>query len=146
MRLKTPRSILVEHAGIHEMLSKIIKSGGKAGAAAKEVAKALHPHFIKEEKYAMPELGVLGDLSKGKKLADKKVVINLSSKLEKALPEMLKEHKKIVAKLEVLKKAAKKEKTKEGLEFAKKLMLHAQQEEEVLYPASILVGKYLKNL
>jgi hypothetical protein len=28
--------------------------------------------------------------------------------------------------------------------FAEKLMLHAKTEEEVLYPAAILVGEYLK--
>jgi hypothetical protein len=28
--------------------------------------------------------------------------------------------------------------------FAEKLALHAQTEEEVLYPAAILVGEYLK--
>jgi hypothetical protein len=28
--------------------------------------------------------------------------------------------------------------------FARKLILHAQTEEEILYPASILIGEYLK--
>jgi hypothetical protein len=28
--------------------------------------------------------------------------------------------------------------------FAEKLMFHAQTEEDVLYPASILIGEYLK--
>ena len=32
----------------------------------------------------------------------------------------------------------------EFVHFAEKLTLHAQTEEEVLYPASILVGDYLK--
>jgi len=32
----------------------------------------------------------------------------------------------------------------EHARFAEKLMLHAQTEEEVLYPAAILVGEYLK--
>ena len=37
-----------------------------------------------------------------------------------------------------------KEKKMEYVKFADKLILHAQNEEEVLYPASILVGEYLK--
>jgi hypothetical protein len=32
----------------------------------------------------------------------------------------------------------------EHARFAEKLMFHAQTEEEVLYPAAILVGEYLK--
>jgi hemerythrin superfamily protein len=29
-------------------------------------------------------------------------------------------------------------------EFARKLILHAQMEEEVMYPAAILVGEYVR--
>lgn len=32
----------------------------------------------------------------------------------------------------------------EHAEFAHKLMLHAQTEEEVLYPAALLVGEHIK--
>ncbi|MND04072.1 hypothetical protein D3C83_241840 [compost metagenome] len=39
---------------------------------------------------------------------------------------------------------AKKEKKLEHAHFAEKLMLHAKTEEEVLYPAAILIGEYLK--
>jgi hypothetical protein len=40
--------------------------------------------------------------------------------------------------------AAKREKKPEHARFAEKLMLHAKTEEEVLYPAAILIGEYLK--
>jgi len=49
---------------------------------------------------------------------------------------MLEEHKEIVAALKNLIEAAKKEKKMEYARFADKLMLHAQNEEEVLYPAT----------
>lgn len=57
---------------------------------------------------------------------------------------MLEEHKAIVAALKNLIKVAKKEKKMEYAHFAEKLMLHAQMEEEVLYPTAILIGEYLK--
>ena len=57
---------------------------------------------------------------------------------------MLLEHKEIVGALEVLAEAARKEEKDEFVHFAEKLILHAQTEEEVLYPASILVSEYLK--
>lgn len=60
------------------------------------------------------------------------------------LPEMLEEHKAIVGKLRVLEELARKEDNLECVRFADELRLHAQNEEEVLHPASMLVGEYLK--
>jgi hypothetical protein len=40
--------------------------------------------------------------------------------------------------------AAIQEKKMEHIAFAEKLMLHAQNEEEVSYPTAILIGEYLK--
>ena len=64
---------------------------------------------------------------------------------EAELDQMLKEHKEIVARLKILTEAALKENKLEYVQFAEKLALHAQTEEEVLYPAAILVGKYLET-
>jgi hypothetical protein len=57
---------------------------------------------------------------------------------------MLNEHKEIVTSLQKLTEVAIKENKLEYVSFAEKLALHAQTEEEVLYPAAILVGEYLK--
>jgi len=57
---------------------------------------------------------------------------------------MLKEHKAIVDALDDLKDEAKKARRSEYLLFAEKLILHARNEEEVLYPAAVLVGEYIK--
>jgi len=57
---------------------------------------------------------------------------------------MLNEHKTIVEALKELIKIAGRENKKEAETFAEKLILHAQTEEEVLYPASILIGEYIK--
>jgi hypothetical protein len=57
---------------------------------------------------------------------------------------MLAEHKAIVARLEGLTDAARKARKYAYVSFAEKLVLHAQMEEEVLYPAAILIGEYLR--
>jgi hypothetical protein len=57
---------------------------------------------------------------------------------------MLAEHKAIVGALRKLLQAATAEGHAGFASFAQKLILHAQTEEEILYPASILVGEYLK--
>lgn len=59
MELKTPKSLNIEHEELHAQLAKATKAGGATVEAAKTVAKALHPHFLKEEGYALPPLGLL---------------------------------------------------------------------------------------
>ncbi len=71
-------------------------------------------------------------------------VLAMTDKLRAELGGMLAEHKRIVSELEKLADLAKQENKPEYEEFARKLILHAQTEEEVTYPAAILVGEYLR--
>jgi len=71
-------------------------------------------------------------------------VFALTDRLEAELPGMLAEHLQIKAALGDLVAAANAEKKPEYARFAEKLMSHARTEEEVLYPAALLVGRYLK--
>lgn len=143
-KLEPPKIIVEEHHALHEELEAAVKAGGKTGEAAKLVEERLAPHFKKEEEYALPQLGLLVDLSEGKMPADAKKAIELSDKLKAELPKMLEEHKGIVEALEALKKAATEEKSEVGLKFVETLSHHAVNEEQVMYPAAILVGEYLK--
>ncbi|HEX2396120.1 MAG TPA: hemerythrin domain-containing protein [Bacteroidales bacterium] len=144
MKITIPSSLKVEHDELHTMLKQATLLAAETGESAKKVAKLLHPHFIKEEEFALPPLGLLQQLSSGKISEEMKEVIFMTDRLKKDLPEMLNEHKQIVAALEVLVRHANAEHHPEVAEFAEKLMLHAQTEEEVSYPAAILVGEYLK--
>ena len=57
---------------------------------------------------------------------------------------MLSEHKDIVAALSKLIEAARTENKPDVVQFAEKLMLHAQTEEQVAYPTALLIGRYVK--
>lgn len=92
----------------------------------------------------MPPLGLLSLLADGKITTEMRDVLTMTERLKSELPEMFKDHKAIIAALKPFIDASKKEKRMEYVHFADKLVLHAQNEEEVLYPASILVGEYLK--
>ena len=54
------------------------------------------------------------------------------------------EHRTVVAALEQLTDAGKTERRADAERFAEKLRVHAETEEQVLYPAAILVGEYVK--
>ena len=144
MEFKIPQSLKAEHAELHEELARAIKAGGKVAEAAKAVAELLHPHFVKEEEYALPPLGLLSSLAEGKVTPEMRNALAMTDRLKADLPQMLQEHQAIVATLEKLVVAAKQENKPAYALFAEKLMLHARNEEEVLYPAAILVGEYLK--
>jgi hypothetical protein len=141
---KAPEPLKKEHDELHAELAKMTQAGGKIGAAAKAVARLLHAHFLKEEEYAAPPLGLLVPLAEGKVTPEMQDVLVMTEKLKAELGEMLAEHKAIVAALKELAAVAKKERKRGYEQFAEKLMLHAQTEEQVLYPAAILIGEYLK--
>ena len=145
MKFEIPRPLKIEHEELHERLRKATKETGELGEAARAVAELMHPHFLKEEEYALPPLGLLRDLAGGRVTPDMKEVLVLTDRLKTDLGQMLAEHKSIVVALERLSGAAKKAGKMEYAEFAEALMLHAQTEEEVSYPTSILIGEYVRE-
>lgn len=144
MKFDIPRPMKVEHDELHAALVRATQAGGETGVAAKAVAKVLHAHFVKEEEYALPPLGLLPALAAGKVAPEMRAVLAMTRKLAADLPEMLAEHGAIVAALEQLVAAAKAENRPDVADFAEKLMLHAQAEEQVAYPTAILIGRYVE--
>ena len=144
MEFPIPEPLKAEHAELHADLVEATRAGGRVGEAANEVAKRLHPHFVREEEFALPPLGLLASLTKGAVVPGMADVLALTDRLEAELPSMMAEHKEIVEVLGDLVAAAKAEKKPKYVRFAEKLILHAQTEEEVLYPAALLAGRYVK--
>ncbi len=144
MKFEIPKSMKVEHDKLHEALVRATQAGGRTGDAAKAVAKVLHAHFLKEEEFALPPLGLLPALAHGKVEPGMADVLAMTDKLEAELPQMLVEHNEILAALEQLIAAAKAENRADVVEFAEQLMLHAQAEEQVAYPAALLVGRHVR--
>lgn len=144
MEFNIPQPLKLEHEELHAQLAKATKIGGQIGEAATAVAKLLHPHFVKEEEYALPPLGLLPLLAEGKLTPEMAPVLQMTDRTKAALQQMLEEHKTIVAALKNLAEVAKAEKQMEYVHFTEKLILHARTEEEVLYPATILIGEYVK--
>jgi len=53
------------------------------------VATVLHPHFVKEEEYALPPLGLLSFLADGQLMPEMRDVLKMTDKLKAELPKML---------------------------------------------------------
>ncbi|HEX2826163.1 MAG TPA: hemerythrin domain-containing protein [Burkholderiales bacterium] len=141
MTFDIPKSLQVEHEELHATLARATKESGAVGEAAREVARYLHPHFVREEQFALPPLALLADVAAGSIRPEMAEVLPMTRRLKAELPAMLAEHKQIVAALEKLRAAARAAERAEYERFAEALVLHAQTEEQVMYPAALLVGE-----
>lgn len=142
--IHVPESLRTEHQAIHTALATAIAAPGRVGAAAKQLAAVLEPHFKREDEIALPPLVLLAPLAAGERPPGMAEALAMSDTLRKELPRMLEEHKQIRAATEKLRTAAREEKASVHEQFANELALHAQTEEEVLYPAAILVGDVIR--
>ncbi len=148
MTIRIPPTLTTEHEALHQRLVQATHLAGATGEAAREVARRLHPHFMKEEAYALPPLGLLAALTERGRdadVADMAEVLPMTRQLEAELGQMLAEHREIVTALAVLRAAAETEQQAEVVAFADALEAHAQIEEQVMYPAAILVGRYVSQ-
>ena len=144
MAFQVPTSMKVEHDELHETLKQATEAGGRTGTAAKRVAAIMHAHFESEEAFALPPLGLLPQLAADTIEPGMADVLPLTDMLKQEMPRMLSEHEQIVAALKKLMAAATSEKKYKYVRFAEKLMLHAQNEEQVAYPTAILIGEYVR--
>ena len=146
MKPKIPQSILSGHENLCSELKDIIAAGGNIGEKAQMLDNVTSPHFEKEEKYAFPPLGFLLALSEGNWEIDATEAIKMAETLQEKLSELKIEHQNISRSLHELKIVAEAEDNPSAKLFVKDLQLHIEIEDQVLYPATILVGNYLKHI
>ena len=146
MRFEIPEPLRLEHDELHEQLRQATRAPGAVGEAAREVARLMHPHFVREEEFALPPLGLLADVVRGARRAEMREAIALARKLKAELPSMFDEHRQIVAALARLAAEAKAAGLPQYEQFAQALMRHAETEELVMYPAAILLGEHLARV
>ncbi|HEY0995228.1 MAG TPA: hemerythrin domain-containing protein [Gemmatimonadaceae bacterium] len=139
-----PDGLRREHREVHEELEWATKRPGRVGAAARALATVLHPHFVREEQVALPPLGLLAPLSRGERPANAGAVLPLTDTLRRELPGMLREHVAIREATRRLREVAVAGKDARAVRLADDLAAHATQEEEVTYPAALLVGALLR--
>src|SRR5688572_10199009 len=103
-----PRSVHVERATIHTALVDATHAAGAVGEAAQELARILHPHFVREEQIALPPLGLLARLADDRHIPDEELsaALAMSDALKREMKKMLNEHTQIRGAVERLRLAA----------------------------------------
>ena len=70
MLLVSPPSLKEEHEEMMVSLREFANFPDQTGKAINELLDVLEPHFVKEEKLAMPVLGSIPELVSGDRLTD----------------------------------------------------------------------------
>lgn len=140
----TPSSILEEHTDLLKEIRRFALLDDSTGRAALRLEELMIYHFREEEDYILPPLGLLPELSKGNITVQKDSIILLTEKFKSRSDLMLAEHQMILASLQEMKQAANRENHPAVDELEKALTRHAIIEEQILFPAAILVGEFLK--
>jgi hypothetical protein len=102
-------------------------------------------YFQEEEDYVLPPLQTLPSLGSEIIPAHGAEIIRLTEKLRSQLSHMNTEHQMIKAHVKELKLAALMTTTRMSALLEERIHKHASAEEEVYFPAAILVGEYLKQ-
>ena len=142
--IEIPESMRAEHAEIHAALERATLAPGRVGEAARALARVLHPHFQREEQIALPPLGLLAPLARGEFTEAMLEVLPMTDSLRAELPGMLEEHVAIRAATARLGEVARAEHNTPVMRLAEQLALHAKSEEEMFYPAAVLVGDIVR--
>lgn len=145
MNMEVPIALKLDHDELRAELDRALKEKGPIGVAARELASVVLPHMAREEKIAFPALGLLPQLAAGEVTAEMAAVLPLIAEFVSGQDVLRAEHKRISLKLQILLEAAKKEGSDEYTQFAYRGMVHERIEEAVVYPAIILIGKYIRQ-
>ena len=141
---EVPSSIMETHKYLLEQIHKMTLYKDSSGRVALKIEELMQHHFKEEEEFILPPLGLLPLLANGELPEQSEDIIILSEKVKSQLNHMSAEHQLIAAFIEELKQASDKENLPEIIQFEKEVLKHATSEEEVFFPASILIGEYLK--
>ncbi len=142
MPMEVPVSLKSGHEAITAMLKRAMREPGATGEAARKLGQVFDGHMMREEKFALRPLGLLKALGRGEKPSDLAEAATVVTGLRREMPQMMEEHRQIGELLRTLARAAEVEGKPEYVSFAEEVMVHAHIEEDVLYPAALLVGEY----
>ena len=144
MQARTATALAESHADIRDGLARAAHEKGPIGEAAQRATKYFGQHAEKEERLLFPLLALLPRVAENKIDPDMADQLPHFEELERVLPDMVAEHRMLSAALEKLVEAAKAEKRPDYGGFVARLLDHIKTEEAVIYPATLVLGRYLR--
>jgi hypothetical protein len=146
MNLQIPASLLNEHEAIRATLRRATREPGATGESARSLMLILDGHLMREEKFVFRPLSLLPALARGEAPASLAGAISLTEGLRREIAQMRAEHREISAALRRLAQDAQGEGKVEYVALAESMLHHQHLEEEIIYPATLVVGELLKRI
>ena len=144
-RLMTPESLRVSHDEARAEFLRATTLGGRIADAAMRLSEICLPHFQREEKFVFPILGLLPELTRDTVRSEMADFLPLISNIDAKHDVLDNQHRSIHTAIEALLEASQREKNREFVDFARKMLVHEKVEDEVIYPAVVVVGKFLQE-
>lgn len=142
VKLSLPEPLQFSHAQLKAALSETLQAGGQTMIAAEAVAQLFEPHLRKESGEVLRILGLLEPLARDAiEVAEDSSELNDLEANESSLHQ---EHAALIVAVEKLRTAAREEGADAVLEFAERLLMRIRLDEEIFYPAAILIRNYLR--
>lgn len=143
-KTEVPSSIKKTHATLLDQIHEMTLYKDSSSIVAIKLEVLMQHHFKEEEDFILPPLGLLPLLAAGQLPAPSKELLLFCENIKPQLTHMSVEHQLIKAYIEELKQTCLEENRPAIIAFEKEVIKHAVSEEEVFFPAAILVGEYLK--
>jgi len=142
MPLQVPESLKNAHDALHAGLKRAMREPGPIGDTGRKIMQLMDGHMLREEKFALRPLGLLKALGRGETPSDLAEAARMAQGLKNEMAQMVGEHRQIAELLRELAKEGEAAGKPEYVELAEDMILHAQMEEDVFYPAALLIGEY----
>jgi hypothetical protein len=139
-----PMSLVQEHALFITELNAAASLPGQTGAAARRVLTRVTPHFRDEQRRVHPLLYVLPMLAAHQAEPWMADLVPIAERLHGDLDDIRRAHLSIDAALDDLYAAAWREHHQDYAFLAMRIRRHEQLEEEINYPAALIVGEALQ--
>ena len=143
-RLEVPSSIRDKHADLLRQIVSLSTLPDSTGRVAQKLREIIEYHFREEEEYVFPPLALLPSVSRGNIPKDLAAVTKMRDQYRDNNNKLLAEHQMISVYLKELISAATREQHPEAILFEKYLRAHATEEEEILFPAVMLLHEHLR--
>jgi hypothetical protein len=143
-RFEAPSTLREEHLAIQAAILAATHAPEPLRGPAVALAELARPHFAREDAIALPPLGLLVPLAEGSDDPALRDVLPLTDALRAELPRLREEHARIAAAAQELEAVAMQEGDVEMQLLARVLQAHARAEEEIFYPAAVLVGEVVR--
>jgi hypothetical protein len=145
MTIAVPASLKALHESLHATLKRATREPDRTGAAARRLLPLLERQFDREEVFALPTLSLLPLLAQGDAAPGSRDALRLVDQLSDERASLLEAYRGIRVELRALAGAAEAEGKAEYLDLVEDLVMYARLAEEVLYPAALLAGAFIRR-